>query len=503
MIQPVDYVLASVYHKDPENLRLATAHARRLITHPNVFLEPIDKRLWQYIKGYVQKDRIAPSEKIVQALAEKDMAMDVVERLATLHNIKICEEQEFLHFLGSAYQSVKDRACQVVLSTASQILSGNYSPPKGQPQLSGFQDTVKFLLQKSMDFRKEDSRGKKLRGNIREEGAEMIKRYEWVKANQQEAVGILTGIDCVDLKTLGIKKGDLWLVAGFTSDGKTTLCLNIAHQAVCSGHNVLYASMEMGRETIRDILYCIHSGHKMFTNMHPALDLEKITSGRLTEEEENFYVKHVIDDFENNPTYGVLEVVQPDCVWSAEILQAEAEMLHERLPGGLDLVIPDYVGLMQVEGRSEGRNEDLNKLIREMKQMCLTFDGGNQISVLSPFQCNREGQRRAAGLDSKEMKKGAKSTTVEYSKLGEYDLQALSSAHEAERSSDVILSVFMNEELRRNGTLVLCQLKGRNTGCISPTRLHAQLSSRIIRENQSCIASFEESDFMDNFMALV
>ena len=100
MLQSVDHVLASVYYKDLSMLKLATAHARRLVVHPNIFIEGIDKRLWQYIRGYVQRERIAPSEKIVVAMAEKDMAMDVVERVATLHNVAICEEPEFLHFLN-------------------------------------------------------------------------------------------------------------------------------------------------------------------------------------------------------------------------------------------------------------------------------------------------------------------------------------------------------------------------------------------------------------------
>lgn len=497
MLQPVDHILASIYYRAPADQKVATSHARRLMAHANIFLEAIDRRLWKYVRDFMLKERVAPSEKVLRSLAERDMAMEVVERMDLLKKVEVCTEDDFKHFLQTAFEEVKHQECSILLSTAAQILGGNYEPPKGGKARQGYQEAVRYVLEHGLDFMHDESRGQKLRGDIRKDGAEMVKKYERAKANRRETVGILTGFDTVDLQTQGIRRGELWLIAGFTSDGKTTACLNIAHNAVTKGYNVMYASMEMSRAQIEEILYCIHSGHKKFTNIHGALSLNDVRRGELDAEAEEFYLKHVIPDFEDNPNYGALEVIQPDSIWTAEMVQAEAELLNEKLAGGLDLVIPDYVGLMGVDGRSEGRNEDLNRIIRGLKQMTLTFGGGAQISVLSPFQCNRDGRSRAEGRDKKKSKK-SEDDVVE--QKGVYDLQALSSAHEAERSSDVVLSIFMDDALRARNEAILCQLKGRDTGCAPPRTIHAHMASRIVRENPPCSMALEDANWLNNLM---
>ncbi|MDP2727073.1 MAG: DnaB-like helicase C-terminal domain-containing protein [Dehalococcoidia bacterium] len=482
MIEAVDRILASVFYRSSDQQDQATKNALHLKAHRNIFLEEIDKKLWGLTQTYLLKERKAPSEVILRSLAENAMASDVVGRLEILHSLPVCDETDFLHFLDDAYRNIRKSECSQILATAAQILAGNYRPGRGEEKLEGTRDAIHYFLGKGINFLHEDSRGRKLRGDIRKDGAEMIKAYEKVEKNPGESVGILTGFDTIDLQTHGIRRGELWILGGFASDGKTTTCLNIAHQAVCKGFNVMLASMEMSRDQVREILYAIHTGCSIFRNIHPAIPLGDIRRGRLTPEQKDFYFRHVIPDFETNPQYGILEVTQPDRVWSAEVLQAEAEVLHKRIPNGLDLIIPDYVGLMGVEGKSDGRNEDLNRVIRGLKQMALTFGGGDSVAVLSPFQCNREGRKRA---DANE---------------GQYDLQALSSAHEAERSSDVVLTIYMNEAFKANKTAVLCQLKGRDTGNAPPRLVHADLVNRIIQENAPSSTALESSNWMDNLM---
>lgn len=482
MLEPTDHLLASVFYRSEDEKKLATRNALRLKAHRTVFREEIDKQLWSYVQKYLMEERLAPSLKVLQGIIDKNMATQCSVRLETLAPMAMCQEEEFVHFHKQAFEELKKRDCSILLSTAANILAGTYKAKRGEKERDGHQAAIRYILEKGMDFLYEDNQGQKLRGDIRKDAAEMIKRYQTVKENRSEGVGILTGLDTIDLQTQGIKKGELWIVGGFTSDGKTTICLNIAHNAVVNGYNVMFASMEMSREDVRDILYCIHSGHRKFRNVHPSLSLREIQQGELDAEAEQFYLNHVIPDFEKNKNYGVCEVVQPTEIWTAETVQAEAELLNEHLPGGLDLVIPDYIGLMGADGKSEGRNEDLNRIIRGLKQMTLTFGGGKQIAVLSPFQCNREGNKRAK------------------ENSGIYDLQALSSAHEAERSSDVVITTFLNDELRDKGEAVICQLKGRKSGCAPPRNVSANLASRIVREDEESATALESSNWMDNLI---
>lgn len=482
MVEPSDHLLASVFYRSEDEKKIATRNALRLKSHRNVFQEEIDKRLWGFVQKYLMEERLAPSLKILQGMVDKEMATECSVRLETLAPLTICQEEEFIHFHKQAFEDLKNRDCSALLSTAANILAGTFKPKRGEKEREGYQDAVRYILEKGLDFLYEDKHGEKLRGDIREDAAEMVKEYQAVKGNPSEGVGILTGLDTIDLQTQGIKRGELWIVGGFTSDGKTTICLNVAHNAVVNGYNVMFASMEMSRKDVRRILYCIHSGHKKFRNVHPALSLKEIETGSLDSEAESFYLNHVIPDFEKNKNYGILEVVQPTTIWTAETVQAEAELLNEHLPGGLDLVIPDYIGLMGADGKSEGRNEDLNRIIRGLKQMTLTFGGGEQIAVLSPFQCNRDGNKRAREND------------------GVYDLQALSSAHEAERSSDVVITTFLNDELRDKKEAVICQLKGRKNGCAPPRHVHANLEARIVRENDTSSTALESANWMDNLI---
>jgi len=483
MIQAVDRLLASVFYRQKSQQSLATNNGLRLKAHRNVFLEESDKKLWGHVQTYLLKQRASPSHSILKSLAEEKMDSESLVRLESVTPLEVCSEEEFQHFLGMADEEVRKNEVGTLFSRASQILSGTYRPKKGEPDLRGPRDALQFALEKSVALIQQDSRGLKLSGDIRKEGEEMIREYEEAEADPGSSVGILTGLDEIDLMTNGIKRGDLWLIAGYTSEGKTTTCLNIAHHAVCNGFNVFFASMEMSRVEIRRTLYGIHTSHKKFQNIHPPIPLKSIERGLLTPEQKDFYYGQVIEDFTSNPSYGKLEVTQPTEIWSAEILQAQAELCHKRMPGGLDLVIPDYIGLMKAEGRSEGRNEDLNRIIRGLKNMALTFSGGDQIPILSPFQCNRDGWRRACENN------------------GEYDLTALSSAHEAERSSDVIMTIFMSKEMKANHSAKLCQLKGRKTGCADPKEIHADMETRIVRENAPSRMALESANWMDNLMA--
>lgn len=487
MIPPADHLLASVFYRDEGEKELATRHALKLHAHRSVLLEVIDKKLWEYVKAYLLSERIAPSYTILVSLAEKDMAADVVSRLEMLKETKPVSEEEFKHFLKAAFAEVRDRECAQVLTVSSQILSGQYKPKRGEKERSGYRDAIRFVLEKGLYFLGDDTRGDKLRGDIRLDADEMVKEYCKVRDNPKESLGILTGFDAIDLKTHGIKRGDLWLVGGFASHGKTTTCMNIAHKAVTSGYNVLFVSMEMSRRDVRRMLYCVHSGHSKFHEIHPALKHAQIHRGELDQDAENFYLKHVIPDFKANTTYGALEVIQPDSIWTGETLHAEAAMLHEQmqLQGGLDLIIPDYVGLMGVDGKSEGRNEDLNRLLREMKQMAQTFASGRGVAVLSPFQINREGWKKAVLND------------------GVYDMTAMSNANEAERSTDVLLTIFTDEQMKINKSAVVCQLKGRQDGCAETRTVHADWESRIIQENAPNSTALESTDWMDNLLVSI
>jgi len=126
----------------------------------------------------------------------------------------------------------------------------------------------------------------------------------------------------------------------------------------------------------------------------------------------------------------------------------------------LDMLVIDYLGLVDpdraVSGMESGSN--LNRVIRQAKLMAMSLG----IPVVSPHQANREGLKEAD-------KAG-----------GRYKISALANANEAERSSDVVYYVYLDNTLRDQRELIVGNLKTRNGPVIDQFRVYANPSTHII-----------------------
>jgi replicative DNA helicase len=111
----------------------------------------------------------------------------------------------------------------------------------------------------------------------------------------------------------------------------------------------------------------------------------------------------------------------------------------------LEFVVIDYVSLMGAdkEEKTRDHNETTNNVIRSLKQLCLTFNNGKGIRILSPHQANRESYKEARKND------------------GVYNLTGMSNAHESERSCDVVISIYKYDDEGNNNRLKFCCLKNR------------------------------------------
>ena len=97
--------------------------------------------------------------------------------------------------------------------------------------------------------------------------------------------------------------------------------------------------------------------------------------------------------------------------------------------------------------------------------MCLTFNNGKGIRLLSPFQANRKGWEEAKAHD------------------GVYNLTALSNAHEAERSADVVIALFMDEATKKEGKVKISSLKNRRNSPFDP--FNAKMNYKTLTYSES------------------
>jgi replicative DNA helicase len=192
--------------------------------------------------------------------------------------------------------------------------------------------------------------------------------------NKSGVIGVPSGFIDLDQKTAGFQPGELIIVAGRPSMGKTALALNIAeHVAVDNGLPVVVFSMEM-------------SGTQLATRLLGAIakvDQHKMRTGRLADHEWSM-LSDGMSKLHEQPIHidesGGLTVLE---------LRARARRL-KRQHGKLGLIIVDYVQLMEAKTRGENRATEVAEISRSLKAMAKELD----VPVIALSQLNRDVDKR-------------------------------------------------------------------------------------------------------------
>jgi replicative DNA helicase len=162
--------------------------------------------------------------------------------------------------------------------------------------------------------------------------------------------GVLTGFTELDDLTTGFQKGDLIIVAGRPSTGKTSFCLSVAaHAAIHEKRTTAIFSLEMSKQQLAQRLLCAEARvdmHALRSGKLPLRDRPKLglAAGPLAE------AQLFVDD---SPGISVLE------------LRAKARRLKAQ--SGLDLVIVDYLQLMGSSSTFESRQQEISQISRSLK----------------------------------------------------------------------------------------------------------------------------------------
>ena len=400
-------------------------------------------------------------------------------------------EQAQLPFLDpAAFRAVLDRykdevtgeTLGILLQQTSQILQGGYTPPvtKGKPVLlRGPVDGVAFMEAGLSSLSQRFYRGD-IEGSLKLNAAEVWDTYAEARQRHQSGQsmqGVCSGFTAIDSAHDGLQPGDLALVVGFTSQYKSTFCYNWAYNAaVYHQRNVAIIPLEMPARSLLRLLAVLHCYHPQYRSdpnyARVAVRYDAVRRGQLTPIEEQLF-ESALTDLQTNPDYGTILYKEPrSTVTTVGHIQRWAEQQHRKTP--LDLILVDYLGLVNpTSGDNVLRDNAIaNAALREIKQLATGFANGQGIAVLSPWQASRDG--------FKEAEKNA----------GQYTLRALSWANEAERSADLVYSVFTDETLRAENRLVWGNLKARDRQQITGTsHLYCYPEARIIDNSPAPVAS--------------
>lgn len=194
------------------------------------------------------------------------------------------------------------------------------------------------------------------------------------RVNKSDVTGVPSGFIDLDEITAGFHPGDLIIVAGRPSMGKTALALNIAeHVAVDNGIPAAIFSMEMSGTQLANRLLGSR-GH---------VDQQKMRTGKLTDDDWGRLSGAV------EKLHGAqIEVDETGGLTAFEV-RARARRMRRRM-GKLGLVVVDYIQLMEAREGGENRATDIGEITRGLKAMAKELE----CPVIALSQLNRKVEDR-------------------------------------------------------------------------------------------------------------
>ena len=197
---------------------------------------------------------------------------------------------------------------------------------------------------------------------------------EW-HTNPSKLRGLATGFSDFDHKTGGLRAGDLVVIAGRPSMGKTTLAVNMAEYAAVSPDikaSVAIFSMEMPSEQlVTRMLASI--GH---------VPLNSIRTGRISDDD---WVR--ITAATSQLSEAKIFIDESAGLTPTELRARARRIKREH---GLNLVIVDYLQLMQVPGTQENRATEIAEISRGLKALAKELS----VPVIALSQLNRSVEQR-------------------------------------------------------------------------------------------------------------
>jgi len=215
------------------------------------------------------------------------------------------------------------------------------------------------------------------RGDAASDVEELHKNYYVVKANPEKAYGIRTGYRLIDEETLGMKRGQLWVIGGVSAAGKSIFLLNVAVNVFKAKekYNILLLSLEMSKE----------SYWERFVSCYGEIPEKGVIKAALSKEDEEKYdemVKELNAEKAKGHYFHIADIPST----SALTVEAEIERIIAECSFKPDVVFVDYLDIMRaIDKRASdwleqgAKAEELRRVARE-----------HQIPIVTAAQLNKD-----------------------------------------------------------------------------------------------------------------
>ena len=268
---------------------------------------------------------------------------------------------------------IRQRSITRKLMKANTDISELISNPQGQDGTSLLDRAESMIFALNDDANKNDQ---SLRSAKDLTKSTMDKLHE-LSNKSDGLIGSSTGFKDLDSKLQGVQNGDLIVVAGRPSMGKTSLAMNIAENILLDENatgSVLIFSLEMPGESLTT---------RLLSGM-TKLNQQNVRSGMLKDDELRILLKKS-EELKNLPLW-----IDDSSILSPMELRAKARRLARTERDGLSLIVVDYLQLMQLPLSTENRVNQISEISRSLKSLAKELN----VPVIALSQLNRAVEQR-------------------------------------------------------------------------------------------------------------
>jgi replicative DNA helicase len=255
-----------------------------------------------------------------------------------------------------------------LIHAAGQIAAVAYNEPEAAVALDQAEKLIFNVSQRSMRADLEP---------IRDTLREYMDKLDQLHERRGDIVGVATGFGDLDKLTGGLQKSDLVILAARPSVGKTAFALSLAHNAALRfGHTIGVFSLEMSKEQLVARLLSMDAG----------VDQQRLRTGRLQDDEWDRISESV-----GRLSEAKIYLDDTPGISLVEMRSKARRLMMER---GFDLLIVDYLQLMQGSGGGraghENRVQEISEISRGLKGLARELDA----PVLALSQLSRAVESR-------------------------------------------------------------------------------------------------------------
>lgn len=236
-----------------------------------------------------------------------------------------------------------------LIETADDIVTKGYDGTMDANQMLDYAESGIFEISQA--------RQKGQYSHIRDVLVENLAIIDRAEQMDGGLTGITTGFSKLDEMTSGMQKSDLIILAARPAMGKTAFALSLARNAAVKGKaSVMIFSLEMAKEQLTQRLL----------SMESKVDLQTLKTGRL--ERRDWDDLNVALDILSNSNIHI------DDTAAISIMEMKSKCRRLKAEAGLDLVIIDYLQLMNPEGKADSRTQEISVISRNLKLLARELD---------------------------------------------------------------------------------------------------------------------------------